>query len=297
MTDLASLADIALFVEVARTGSFSRASVKLTVPSATLSRRIAAMEQRLGVRLFDRTTRRVELTEPARRYFERCAHLVDDARLAQEALRGATAQPSGRLCVSMPVDLGIHWIGPLLPDFARLHPGITFELDLSPRHSDLIAEHVDVAIRLGPVRGDKLIARRIGGVKQALFAAPSYLDRRGRPRQPADLAEHDCLHVAATTRPARWRMSRGKNTMEVMVRGRFELNNVSLMRLLAERGMGVAMLPPVLAREGVMAGRLEQVLAEYELAALTLHAIMSSRLQPAAVRTFVDFIASRLALE
>lgn len=297
MVDLVSLSDIALFVEVARTASFSRASTNLGVPGATLSRRIAAMERRLGVRLFDRTTRRVELTEPARRYFERCEHLVDEARLAHEALRAATEQPSGHLQVSMPVDLGVHWIGPLLPEFARLYPGISFELDLSPRHSDLVGEHVDVAIRLGSVKGDQMIARRIGDIRQALFAAPAYLDRRGRPRRPADLVEHDCLHVATPSHSAQWRFNKGNSTMEVTVRGRFELNNVGLMRLLAERGMGVAMLPPVLARESVIAGRLEQILAEFELAALPLHAVMSSRLQPAVVRAFVDFVASRLALE
>ena len=293
----AALADLALFVEVARTGSFSRASARLAMPGATLSRRIAAMERRLGVRLFDRTTRRVELTEPARRYFERCAPLVEAARLAHEVLRESVERASGHLRISMPVDIGVHWIGPLLPDFARSYPSVSFELDLSPRYRDLVGEHVDVAIRLGAVKGDQLIARRIGAINQALFAAPGYLDRRGRPRQPTDLVEHDCLHVPTPARSARWRFTRGKATTEVAVRGRFVLNNVGLMRLLAERGMGVAMLPPVLAREGVIAGRLEQVLGEYESAKLPLHAVVSSRLQPAAVRAFIDFMASRLAVE
>ncbi|MBL8380473.1 MAG: LysR family transcriptional regulator [Burkholderiales bacterium] len=291
----ASLDDLALFVEVARSRSFSRASANLGVPGATLSRRIAGMERRLGVRLFDRTTRRVELTEPAQRYFERCAPLVDEAGLAHEALRAAAERPSGHLRVSMPVDLGIYWIGPLLPEFARQHPGISFELDLSSRHSDLIADHIDVAFRLGAVKGDQLIARRIGALKQALFAAPDYLDRHGRPQQPAELVEHDCLHVAAAPRAARWRFRNGSNTIEVGVRGRFALNNVGLMRLLAERAMGIAMLPPSLAREGVVAGRLEQVLPDYTLPEMPLHAVLSSRLQPAAVRAFVDFMATRLA--
>ena len=118
-----------LFVGVARTGNFSRASLALGVPGATLSRRIAAMERQFGVRLFDRTTRRVELTAAGRRYFERCGHLVDEARLAQEALRDDARRPSGHVRVSMPVDLGVYVIGPLLPDFVRQYPGITFDLD------------------------------------------------------------------------------------------------------------------------------------------------------------------------
>jgi len=165
MGDLSALHDMTLFVEVARTGNFSRASRNLGVPGATLSRRIAAMEREFGVRLFDRTTRRVELTDAGRRYFERCAHLVDEARLAQEALRESAALPSGHVRVSMPVDLGVFVIGPLLPEFARQFPGISFDLDLSPRHTDLVGEHVDVAIRLGGVKDEQLVARRIGAVE------------------------------------------------------------------------------------------------------------------------------------
>jgi len=137
----------------------------------------------------------------------------------------------------------------------------------------------------------------MGAINQALFAAPGHLDRRGRPRRHADLVEHDCLHVPTPTRPARWRFTKGKATTEVAVRGRVEMNNVGLMRVLAERGTGVAMLPRSLAREAAIAGRLEQAPAEFEAAALPPHAVMSSRLQPAAVRAFIDFIASRLALE
>ena len=120
MAHRVALDDMALFVEVARATSFTRASAQLGMPGATLSRRIAAMEQRLGVRLFDRSTRHVALTEPARRYLERCERVVDDARLAEAALRDVAERPIGHLRVSMPVDLGLHWVGPLLPDFARM---------------------------------------------------------------------------------------------------------------------------------------------------------------------------------
>ena len=198
MGDLSALHDMTLFVEVARTGNFSRASTNLGVPASTLSRRIAAMERASGVRLFDRTTRRVELTDVGQRYFERCAHLVDEARLAQEALREAATLPSGHVRVSMPVDLGVFVIGPLLPEFARQFPGISFDLDLSARHTDLVGEHVDVAIRLGTVKDEQLIARRIGAIEQALFASPAYLDLRGRPAQPADQM---CIRDSSMDRP------------------------------------------------------------------------------------------------
>jgi DNA-binding transcriptional LysR family regulator len=294
MGDLSALHDMTLFVEVARTTSFSRASRNLSVPGATLSRRIAAMEREFGVRLFDRTTRRVELTEAGRRYFERCGHLVDEARLAQEALRETAAQPSGHIRISLPVDLGVPSIGPLLTDFARQFPGVTFDLDLSPRNADLVGEHVDVAIRLGTVKNQTLVARRIGHVGQRLFASPAYLALRGRPTQPADLVEHECILLRGAQRQALWRLQGDADMAEVVVRGRFMVNNVGLMRVLAERGMGIAVLDPSLAREALASGRLLQVLPEWAAPRLPIHAVMSSRIQPASVRALLDFLVARL---
>jgi DNA-binding transcriptional LysR family regulator len=296
MGNLAALHDMTLFVEVARTESFSRASRNLEVPGATLSRRIAAMEREFGVRLFNRSTRKVELTDAGRRYFERCQHLVDEARLAQESLREAAEQPSGHVRVSMPVDLGVFVIGPLLPEFARQFPGISFDLDLSPRHTDLVGEHVDVAIRLGTVKDEQLIARRLGSIEQALFASPAYLDLRGRPQQPADLVEHECIFVRNPQRQALWRLQRDGESAEVAVRGRFMVNNLGLMRLLSERGMGIATLAPSLARESLTAERLAQVLPEWTVPRLPIQAVLSSRLQPAYVRALLDFLAARLTV-
>lgn len=285
-----------LFVEVARTGNFSLASANLGVPGATLSRRIAAMERAFNVRLFDRTTRRVELTEAGRRYFERCAHLVDEARLAHEALREMATQPSGHVRVSMPVDLGVFVVGPLLPEFARQFPGISFDLDLSSRHIDLVGEHVDIAIRLGRVKDEQLVARRIGVIEQGLFASPGYLELHTRPAQPADLVEHECIFVNSPQRQALWQLQRDGATTQVAVRGRFMLNNLGLMRLLAERGMGIAALAPMLVRESVAQGSLVQVLPEWSVPSLPIQAVMASRLQPASVKALVDFLAARLGL-
>ncbi len=195
----------------------------------------------------------------------------------------------------MPVDMGVNHVGPLLPEFTRRFPGITFELDLSPSQRDLVGEHVDVAIRIGAIKGDQLIVRRIGTVEMLMFAAPAYLERHGEPQQPADLVEHECLNLPAPGREARWRLMRDGAAMEVTVRGRFAANNLGLMRLLAERGLGIAVLSHALARDAVNAGRLVQVLQGWALPPLPVHAVMSSRLQPASVRAFVDFLAARLS--
>jgi DNA-binding transcriptional LysR family regulator len=294
MSDLSALHDMTLFVEVARTRNFSAAGRALGVPVATLSRRIAAMEREFGVRLFDRTTRRVELTEAGARYFERCAHLADEARLAQEALRETAARPSGHLRVSVPVDLGVQVIGPLLPEFARQFPDITLDIDLSSRSADLVGDRVDVAIRLGEVKGDQLVVRRIGRVGRALFASPTYLDLRGEPTRPEDLAGHAVVLLRAPRLQARWRLERDGEAIDVNVQGRVVVNNHGLARLLAERGMGLAVLTPDLVRDALASGRLVRVLPQWALAPLAMHAVTSSRLQPASVKAFVAFLGDRL---
>ncbi len=294
MSDLSALHDMTLFVEVARAKNFSAAGRRLDVPVATLSRRIAAMEREFGVRLFDRTTRRVELTEAGARYFERCAHLADEARLAQEALRETATRPGGHLRVSMPVDFGVDVIGPLLPEFARQFPGITLDLDLSSRNTDLVGDHRDVAIRLGEVKGDQLVARRIGMAERALFASTTYLDLRGTPAHPGDLGAHEGLLLRAPRMQARWTLERDGEAVDVTVRGRVMANNHGLLRVLAERGLGIAALTPELVRDALAGGRLVRVLPHWAMAPLPVHAVMSSRLQPASVKAFVAFLADRL---
>ena len=294
MSDLSALHDMTLFVEVARAKNFSAAGRHLDVPVATLSRRIAAMEREFGVRLFDRTTRRVELTEAGARYFERCAHLADEARLAQEALRETATRPAGHLRVSMPVDLGVYVIGPLLPEFARRFPGITLDLDLSSRNADLVGDHRDVAIRLGEVKGDQLVARRVGMADRALFASPTYLDLRGAPAHPDDLAAHEGLLLRTPRMQARWTLERDGEAVDVTVHGRVMANNHGLLRVLAERGLGIAALTPDLVRDALASGRLVRVLPHWAMVPLPVHAVTSSRLQPASVKAFVAFLADRL---
>lgn len=293
----AGLQDIALFVEVARSRSFSRAAEQLGLSTATLSRRIAALEQQCATKLFNRTTRRVELTNAGERYFERCQHLVDEARRAQEALFSEARRPSGHLRLSMPVDLGVDLIGPMLPQFARLYPGITFEVDLSPQHRDLSAEHVDVALRLGTVRDAALVSRRVGWMEQGLFAAPGYLERRGSPVQPAELVDHECISVGGAGKASvAWRFERdGQRAVTVAVRGRFCVNNHGLMRTLAERDVGIAALAPRLCRQAIGEGRLVPLLADWVVPRLGVYAVTTSRLQTAAVRAFVDFVGDRFA--
>lgn len=166
------LQDMVFFVEVARVLSFTRASNVSGIPIATLSRRIGLMEKRVGVRLFQRTTRRLALTEPGRRYFERCERIVQDAAAAQELLEEAAEKVTGHLRVSMPVEFGLTVISPILDEFARRYPEVTIDADLTPRPTNFIDENVDVSIRLGEIRDTSLIARHLGNAARLLYASP-----------------------------------------------------------------------------------------------------------------------------
>ena len=291
-----ALQDMALFVAVARALSFTKASAASGVPIATLSRRIAAMEKRSGVRLFERTTRRLSLTEPARRYLERCERIVQEADLAQDVLTDAAERTAGHLRVSMPVEFGLYNIAPVVDEFARLYPEITMELDLTPRPAHLVDDTVDVSIRLGEVRDPSLIARRLGVAVRLLYAAPGYLAARGTPHDPAALAGHDCILQSYMADPSTWRLVAEGQAVDVAVHGRFATNNVSMTLNLAEQGYGIAALSPAIARAAVEAATVRRVLDGWSFPPMPVHALMTSRLLPARVRRFVDFLAARLEI-
>jgi DNA-binding transcriptional LysR family regulator len=291
-----ALQDMALFVAVARALSFTRASEHSGIPIATLSRRISLMEKRSGVRLFERTTRRLTLTEPGRRYLERCERIVQEADIAQDVLKDSVERISGHIRVSTPVEFGIYNISPILDEFARYYPDITMELDLTSRPANFIDGQTDVGIRLGEVRDQALIARRLGSSARILYAAPSYLARRGTPRTPDDLKDHDCILLSYMSTPGVWRLVADSETRDIPVHGRFNTNKISMTLKLAEYGYGVAALPSTIARAAFDAGAIRQVLDDWSFPPMPVHALTTSRLLPARVRVFIDFLASRLAV-
>jgi DNA-binding transcriptional LysR family regulator len=291
-----ALQDMALFVDVARALSFTRASKTSGIPIATLSRRIALLEKHVGVRLFIRTTRRLSLTEPGKRYLDRCERIVQEAAIAHEALKEAAERPAGHIRISMPVEFGLTLIAPIIDEFARLYPEITVDAELTSRPADFGDENIDVSIRLGEIRDQSLIARRLGGAARLLYASPLYLARRGVPQHPADLKEHDCILQSYMVDPNVWRLISGANAIDVAVHGRFSTNNVSMTLKFAEQGHGIAALSPPIARPAYDGGAVRQVLPDWSFPPAPVHAVMTSRLVPARVRAFVDFLASRLTV-
>jgi DNA-binding transcriptional LysR family regulator len=292
------LNDMPLFVEVVKAMSFRRAAESLGMPGSTLSRRISDLEKTIGLRLLHRTTRKIELTEAGRVYFECCRRIVEDARLVHEQLGEMLSEPSGVLRVSLPVDFGI-CLTPLIVEFGRRHPAIRFEFDLTPRQIDLVSESVDMVIRIGEPPPSSLVARLLVSLPGHLYASPRYLERMGAPRVPADLTRHECLCFSAAPGNGTWTLHRGAQhhateTVEIMVDGRFRLNNIGMMRRLAALDMGIAIFAQEIIGEELSSGQLRRVLPEWQTDAIPVYAITETRLLPAKTQRFIEFLRERL---
>ncbi|WP_397476013.1 LysR substrate-binding domain-containing protein [Pusillimonas sp.] len=290
------LNDMALFVDVVKAGGFRRAAEAVGMPNSTVSRRISGLEKAIGLRLLHRTTRKIDLTEAGQIYFERCKRIVDEARLAHEQLGEILAQPSGVLKASLPVEFANIYLAPLLTEFARQYPGITFDLNLTPRLVDLVSEPFDVAIRMGKAPNSQLIARHLANLPCYLYASPRYLEEFGEPNHPNDLARHEC--IAFTTAKANtWTLHKAEETVDITVGGRFQVNSVGLIQRLATLDQGIAMLSAEIVAEDLAHGRLHRILPGWEGPPTPVYAMTETRLLPAKTRRFVEFLRERLSAD
>jgi DNA-binding transcriptional LysR family regulator len=287
------LNDMALFVEVVNAKGFSGAAIATGVPNSTVSRRIGLLEKAIGLRLLHRTTRRVEMTEAGRIYYDRCRRIVEEARVAHEQLGEMLAQPTGVLRASLPVDFASIYLAPIITEFAQKYPGIRFDFDLTPRRVDLIAEPFDVAIRVGELPDSTLISRQLASIKAEVFGSPGYLSRAGEPRVPSDLSKHECLGFPKVEH---WVLQKGVHTEQVRVGGRYVLNNVGMFRRLATLDQGLILLPRSALREEIEAGRLQHVLPGWHGKPQPVYALTETRLLPAKTQRFIEFLRDRLSI-
>ena len=217
-------AEQAALLAVAREGSFVAAGVALGRHPTIVSKRIAALERRLGVRLLERTTRRVRLTDAGERLAERLRHATDAISEAEQEASAGGSQLRGRLRVSFPAAMGRQWLAPAMPDFARRYPGLDVEVDYAERHVDLVGEGFDVALRLGSLGDSSLVSRRLGKHRIVLGASAAYLARHGVPGRPADLTAHSLLRYTGPVATSEWRMTRDGVRETVVRRGSFRSN-------------------------------------------------------------------------
>ena len=286
------LDDMALFVEVVKARGFRKAAEVIGMPKSTLSRRITELEKAIGLRLLHRTTRRIELTEAGQLYFERCKQIVNEARLAHEQLGEMLAQPTGVLRVSLPVDFAVTYLSPLIAKFSVLYPGITFELDLSPRRVDLISEPFDVAIRMGESESSQLISRPLMSLTPGLYASPGYLKKFGEPREVNDLINHECLSIL---KGKQWILQSGQTSINLTVNGKFLINSIGMIRRLATLDMGIILVEKEIVLEELTRGKLLRILPEWQGESKTVYALTETRLLPAKTELFLRYLKEQLA--
>ncbi len=289
----ASLSDMALFVEVARCGSFRHAANRLDMPVATLSRRIAAMERRLSRQLLVRTTRSVSLAHSAQAYFERCLAVIEAADAAQNVLLAHDGQAE-RIRISMPVDLGVSLLGSIIAAYAAETSGLRVEMDLSTQTRDLFREPVDLVFRIGSPMDDRVVARKLWDVAAGLYSTPACLKRHGPLSDPQALTQVPCLQLTTTSGPMPWRVG-GAHWVQAPGPVTLSANNVGLLVTLTAGGHGFALLPRYLAIDFLRRGKLVESLPEAVIPAWPLYAITASRSLSPRVRNLITHVRARLS--
>ena len=290
--------DLLIFASVADSGSFSRAAERMGLPKSTVSRRLAALEHRLGERLLLRTTRRQSLTEFGLQLLDHARQVVSEVEAVTALSERRQATPSGRLRVSMPSDFANLLLADTLAAFIAMYPSIQLELDLSPRRVDLLGEGFDVVVRMGKLPDDaSLAARRLAVFSFGLYAAPNYLAEHGEPLDPDDLARHAAIRMLqANGEAAAWTLAQGEQRWQGIPPGRASANAPELLIKLACAGAGIAAVPDYFALPDVHRGALRRVLPGWCLPSHTAWAVFPERkLMPVKTRVFIDMLQTALA--
>lgn len=285
---------IAAFVRVVDSGSFSAAAQRLNVSKSAVSAQVQRLEERLGVRLLHRTTRRLSLTEAGAAYYRHCARILAEAEAAEQAAGALQREPRGTLRISAPVTFGWMHVAPAVPAFLARYPELAVDITLSPEHVNLVDAGLDLAIRIGVLEDSPLVVRRLAPSRLVLCTAPAYLAARGVPREPRDLAGHDCLSTGLLPWGDEWRLIGKGGEVRVAVSGRFRSNSAEMLRAAALDGLGIAVLPSWSVAEALRAGSLRRVLPGWSLPASTIYAAYpGNRLMAVKVRAFVNHLARR----
>jgi DNA-binding transcriptional LysR family regulator len=285
--------DFLIFAELARAGSITGVARTLGLPKSTISRRLANLEKRIGSRLINRTTRSQALTELGQAYLEYCERLAQDVADVTAFTDSVAHNPSGVLRLTMATDFCIHLLGDVLVAFRDRHPGVSVDLDLTPRRVDLVGERFDVAIRLGPLANSSLISRHLVTATRGIYASPKYLAGSSRVREPRDLSKHRMVQAGVQYSAVRsLKLTRGDETaVRDIVPAGLHANSLGVVRTLAIAGGGIAAVPNVFCTAEVAAGRLVRVLPDWELSPAEFHYVIPvAKLLPSKTRLFVDHI-------
>jgi DNA-binding transcriptional LysR family regulator len=286
---------MAVFAKVVDTASFADAARHFGMSPAMVSKHVRTLEERLGVRLLNRTTRRVGATEVGQNYYERCLRILSELEDAERAAGDLQAAPRGLLRVTAPVSFSFRHLAPVIADYLSAYPEVSIDLNLNDHYVDLVAERFDVAIRVGHLADSSLMSRKLCSVAMMVCASPAYLEKNGAPQEPGDLTKHNCLIYTYATQQTAWRFAdRSGEEYVVRVNGRFLANNGDALRALAVKGAGLVFAPDFIVEDDLQAGRLVRLLPEFATGETPVHAVYPhSKFLSAKTRTFIDFLAAR----
>jgi len=285
---------ITVFARVVEAGSFTGAAAALGLRKSSVSRSVAALEADLGIRLLQRTTRKLSLTAAGRAYYDRARDALAGIEEAEQAASSLGADPRGLVRVTAPVDVAGD-LAQVTAAFLRAHPRVRVETLLTAHYVDLVKEGFDLAVRAGPIADSSLLSRRLGESESGLFASPAYLDAAGRPRRLADLARHECILYRAGSTSAKWRLLGPRGEEEVTVHGRVDTDEFAFVRAMVLAGFGIALVPITMVGSLAEKGEIERVLPPYARRSAPVQIVWPSRrFEPAAVTLFREALAEAL---
>ncbi len=290
------LNDLVIFAKVVQSGSLTAAANALDIPKSNVSRRLSRLEEELGVRLLERTTRKLHLTEVGGLYYEHCRRILEEVEHAELSVQQRLEAPRGQLRIGASFSVGQGLLGPILGEFIARYPEVSVQLELTNRRVDLIEEGYDLVLRVGKLEESNLVARYLGNSQLVCFASKAYLDQHGRPQHPQELVKHHCLTMSDMPNPERWTFYGPNGEETVQVQSRAAVNDFATLRVMAAAGAGVAISPGYLCRAGLLAGDLEQVLPDWPLVPGGIHAVYPShRGATPKLRALLDFLVEKLA--
>ncbi len=279
------------FVEVVDQQSFSVAAERLGVVKSVLSRRVSHLEARLGVKLLNRTTRKLSLTSAGEQLYQQASVLLVDLLEAEQKISEERVSLSGRLKIAAPLSFGVLQLSSAIAEFIDEHPEIDISLDLNDREIDPVAEGFDLTIRIGELKDSTLIARKLGVIRFVTVASPAYLQAHGIPSHPSELAAHDGLYYSNVSDKGQWSYVEGKQTLVTLPRHRLTANNGDFLTRAAMSGLGITQCPTFLVHDDIRAGRLNVILREYHSKGVGLYALFApGRLIPRRSKELVDFL-------
>jgi DNA-binding transcriptional LysR family regulator len=283
------------FVAVVEAGGFSAASRRLGVPLASVSRRVSDLEDRLGVQLLTRSTRKVTMTDSGQQFFEACRRILDDLGEAERSALGEYRAPRGELVMTAPLVFGRLHIVPIVTEFLKAYPDVDINLRLADRVVSLLEEHVDLALRIGELPDSSHVAMRVGSIGRVVCASPEYLAERGTPQHPDELAGHDCITFSGLASTREWTFRFEQSVAAVPVHARFTVTTAEAAIDAAAAGAGIARVLFYQATQAIADGRLVVVLAAFEPEPFPVSLVYpAGRLVPLKLRAFMDFAAPRL---